>query len=188
VIYNDRPVALELVQDIFGEWVDPHERRPPPCISIPITPEMRARDAARQSFTSSDWKIKATLSEANLGIRPMPKPKVVQRRTAPPKPGPRHCPCGRKLAKDNPRGTCYLCRWQYKCRAERRARRKPCDTTGCRRLLRFGREKGLCEKCTMRAHHAEVKRRWRARKRASASRTLRAGNPSGNREATYWQP
>lgn len=163
MIYAERNV----VQNVFGEWIDPTESGAPPCRIIPVTPEMRARDAARPVFVSSDWKIKATLSEANLGVvRHAPK-KVVA--PPPPKPaGPRLCACGRKLAKDNKRETCYLCRWHKKCRAERRARRFPCDTPGCRHLLRFGRKGGLCKTCANKLRHPEVKRRYRARKKARA--------------------
>lgn len=165
MIYAD--FRQNLVQNVFGEWVDPHERRSPPCIQIPITAEMRARESGPRPSLSSDWKIKAELSEANLGIqRPESKPKIVQHRV--PKPvGPRLCACGRKLAKDNPRSTCYLCRWHKKCRAERRAKRFPCDNNPkCHRLLRFGRNSGLCKDCANKLRHPEVKRRYRARKKA----------------------
>lgn len=167
MIYADR--TLGLVQNVFGEWVDPHERRSAPCRSIPLTAEMRNFDAAKNAARTavSDWKIKSSLSEANLGIvRQTLKPKQIVA-PPPPKPaGPRRCACGRKLAKDNYRETCYLCRWHKKCRAERRARRVKCDTVGCRGLLRFGRTSGLCKRCANKLRHPEVKRRYRARKKA----------------------
>lgn len=173
--YSERMLAgiaaNGMVQNVFGEWIDPDERRPSPCIQIPITAEMRARDAMRQAPTPSAWKLKATLSEANLGIvRPVPKVQKPPKVIAPPVPAPEPakpllCKCGRKLAKDNARTTCVRCHWQAKCRAERRARRVKCDTLGCSRLLRAGRASGLCKKCSTKLNHPAAKRRWREKRK-----------------------
>lgn len=157
-----------LVQNVFGEWVDPNERHVAPCIQIPITPAIRAADAARQPRTvSSDWPLKAMLCASPVQA---PKPKSPKKQPPAPEPaeseGPRRCACGRALAKANQRQTCYLCRWHKKCRGERLARRVACDTPGCHRLLRYGRTSGLCKKCGNKLRHPEHKRRWRAKKKA----------------------
>lgn len=124
-----------LVQNVFGDWVDPNERRPSPCVSIPITDEIRRLDAAGK----------------------LPRMKLAGM----------YCACGRKMAKSNTRGTCYLCRWHNKCRSERLARRVKCDT--CPRLLRYGRTGGLCKKCNNKLRHPEHKRRWRERRKAKTA-------------------
>lgn len=138
MIYTEQRTSTNLVQNVFGDWVDPNERRPPPCISIPITDEIRRLDAAGQ----------------------LPRRRLAGM----------FCACGRKMAKGNHRGTCYLCRWHKKCREERRSRRVKCDTPGCSRLLRFGRSGGLCKTCNNKLRHPEHKRRWREKKRAQRPR------------------
>lgn len=145
-----------LVQDVFGDWVEPQVAAPPPCRTIPITPEIRARDEAERAAREAkapDWKIKAELSLQNLQVvrRPLrtarieprprivlaaPKPKPV-REPRPPKVRPQ-CACGQPMNWGAAPGTkCWTCARQKDARL----------CAECKGKLHANTQGDICAKC-----------------------------------------
>lgn len=147
--------------------------QPAPVRIIPVTPELRARDAAElaQRQSKMTWRRPEPLPPRNYtfpagrsdGKRPSTK--TLAPAPASPPAVIRRCDCGRKLAKTNKLGLCVLCRWQKKCRAARLARRVKCANPNCKNLLRAKRTEGICGACNQKLNNPEVKRRWREKKK-----------------------
>jgi len=149
------------VQNIFMEWVDPNEAGPPPCRVIPITDEIRAKDAADRAAreTRPDWAIKAELSQENLHLvrrkvgpnRIEPKPRVTaapRRVRAPKAPRPVKEPTPPRT-----RPTCGECKaslaWNSQAtlcpKCTKLAARPKCSN--CSAVLTRNKRGDLCTKC-----------------------------------------
>ena len=148
--------TLELVQNVFGEWVSPHPYVPPPCVSIPVTPYLQARDAAERAKreTFSDWTIKASLSERNLLG---PKQRKPYTRTAPARQGAVREPRPRMEANGRPSCSCGMwVTWDaegmpcWRCRRKAKASWRPC-VGGCGNDITLRNIGDLCYRCRQKA-------------------------------------
>lgn len=167
---------------IFGEWepnIKPSEITIAPCRTIPVTDEMRARDAEqrrlREIVPASAWTIKASLNPDELRKRP---------KSAPPEPGkpkrthvlnrpPRFCSCGTQLDRRNKSGACVHCCRKLIAPATKRRKQAPsppvaptfCSGVGCKRKLRpKGAIVGLCYECLQKSVRAAKRKPKKARK------------------------
>lgn len=151
------------------DFQDPAANPPAPCRSIPITEEIRARDAAAQAARapSSDWKIKSQLSLDNL--------RLVRRAPVGPlrrEDRPRLVAIPRRIAVPRPRKEPKPARIRPKC-GECKANLK-CATPECKRLLRFPRTEGVCGVCMDRTvQRKETVERYRQKKIAEAGKTCK---------------
>lgn len=129
------------------DFQDPAANPPSPCRTIPITDEIRAKDAADRAAREKrpDWAIKAELSQDNLHLvrRPVgpgriePRPRVARPR--PPKKEWPHCACGARISWN--RTECPSC-----LKARQPARTRPaCGQCGAN--MAWKRTEPLCPKC-----------------------------------------
>lgn len=159
-----------LVQNVFMEWVEPTEAGPPPCRTIPVTDEIRARDAAARAAREKrpDWAIKAELSQDNLVLvrRPVGPgrvehcPRIVTRRPPPPRKEWPRCACGARISWN--RTECPPC-------LKARAARRKC--TGCGEFLYPNVKADTCPKCRPKRRKKSAKVRL-----CSCGRRLRPSN------------